>query len=384
MPLPSTKYPNNIRVVSGSLTPFNDDVVLECDTSSAPVTINLDTFPSNYWSTTWKLFILDNSNNAINNNITINAPNGYLINGLSQVVISNNGGGGFLVIGNNLNYIWTQNTGIVPLYDSGWKYLNGFNWIIDSPGATLATSLKPQYRIVDKSIIFRNNWIIPLADGSSNVIPYQVTGGISTYESAQFVAPYLGSGGISKSDGGAIFFNQGQRALDIADIQYFPDNNYTTPFLIGERRVFTSAGANFEVLLSTVAIMEVTSDGVILLDLLSDAETGINAGWSGLGSSNLRFLTSQVKAGQYIPAYINIPMDYGGVNPPGFATNMTDLSGNIANFLSNPTTTPLQIKVANSTNAGSPVTHLLTLDPNNPNQMGGFQFNPSLLKAYTN
>ena len=46
MSLPATKYPTNIRVVTGNPTIYNDDVVLLCDTSLGAVTINLLDIPN--------------------------------------------------------------------------------------------------------------------------------------------------------------------------------------------------------------------------------------------------------------------------------------------------------------------------------------------------
>ena len=105
MSLFSTKFPNNIRTVSGTPVIYQDDVVLMCDTSSAPVTINLLDIPDNYWNTTWKLYVNDASNNAIVNNITINAGSGQTINGASSVTINTNGGQYLIRISANNTYI---------------------------------------------------------------------------------------------------------------------------------------------------------------------------------------------------------------------------------------------------------------------------------------
>ena len=64
MALFSTPYPNPSRVVSGTPQLYADDVVLLCNTTSSAVTINLDQIPANYWNTTWKLYVVDNSDNG--------------------------------------------------------------------------------------------------------------------------------------------------------------------------------------------------------------------------------------------------------------------------------------------------------------------------------
>ena len=109
MSLPATKYPTNMRVVTGTPTIYNDDVVLLCDTSAGAVTINLLDIPNGYWSTQYKLYVIDNSNNAGTNNITINAGTGQTINGASSVTISSNGGQYLVRISSNTTYIGEYN-----------------------------------------------------------------------------------------------------------------------------------------------------------------------------------------------------------------------------------------------------------------------------------
>lgn len=100
-----TKYPNNSRVVSGVAQIYRDDVVLLCDTSSAPVTINLFDIPNGFWSTQWKLYIVDNSSNASVNNITINAGAGQLINGQASLVLNANNSAALVQIISDTNFI---------------------------------------------------------------------------------------------------------------------------------------------------------------------------------------------------------------------------------------------------------------------------------------
>jgi len=104
------KYPNPTRVVSGTITVNNDDVVLGCNTSIVPVVLNLGAIAQNYWNTNWKLYIYDASNNASVNTITINAGTGQTINGASSLVISTNGAGCLIRILNNAAFVVTLTT----------------------------------------------------------------------------------------------------------------------------------------------------------------------------------------------------------------------------------------------------------------------------------
>lgn len=146
-----TKYPNNSRVVSGVVTIYRDDVVLLCDTSVAPVTINLFDIPDNYWSTQWKLYIIDNSNNASVNNITINAGVGQLINTQASLVLNTNGSGALIRIVSNTNFLASFMSGS----SSG-----GYNLIKDE-GIAL-----PQRTTMD----FLGEFVKSLDDGSETEI----------------------------------------------------------------------------------------------------------------------------------------------------------------------------------------------------------------------
>ena len=111
MAMYNTKYPNNIRTVSGlNVAVFDNDVVLAVNTSGGPCSINLNAIPSGFWSTQWKLYIYDASNNASVNNITINAGSGQTINNSSSIVLSTNGAGAVVSIINNTSFIGVLNT----------------------------------------------------------------------------------------------------------------------------------------------------------------------------------------------------------------------------------------------------------------------------------
>jgi hypothetical protein len=103
--LSATKYPNTSRSVSGTYTVDDQDVILLCDTSSGVVNITLQTIPEDYFSTQYKLYIIDNSNNAATNNITINAPSGYKINGQNSIVLDSNGASVIISISANTKYL---------------------------------------------------------------------------------------------------------------------------------------------------------------------------------------------------------------------------------------------------------------------------------------
>lgn len=125
MQLYSTTYKNLFRVVSGTITVNNDDCILYCNTSAGAVTINLIDIPTNYWSTQYKLYIADNSNNAGTNNITINAPTGFTINGLSSLVLNINGESAIVRVSGNTTYLTDSSTSATPFSGTNWSFVYG-------------------------------------------------------------------------------------------------------------------------------------------------------------------------------------------------------------------------------------------------------------------
>jgi hypothetical protein len=84
---------------------FNDDFVINCDTSSGAVSLTLPSIPVGNWSATYKLMVGDSGNNALVNNITINAPSGFTVNGQTSITILANKAAYAIEIGNDTNYV---------------------------------------------------------------------------------------------------------------------------------------------------------------------------------------------------------------------------------------------------------------------------------------
>ena len=105
LPLPSTKYPTTQRTVTGVTDVYADDVVLNCDTSAGPITINLGEIPNNFFSTQYKLYVVDTANNAGVNNITINAGAGQTINNQASFTVNISGSSTLLLITGNASYV---------------------------------------------------------------------------------------------------------------------------------------------------------------------------------------------------------------------------------------------------------------------------------------
>jgi hypothetical protein len=100
-----TLYKNTFRTISGTTNLiFDSDVILLCDTSVGAVGLTLLEIPADRFSTQYKIYVVDVSNNASINNITITAPTGFTVNNSSVATINVNGGVGVITISSNTTY----------------------------------------------------------------------------------------------------------------------------------------------------------------------------------------------------------------------------------------------------------------------------------------
>lgn len=353
MSMYSTIYQNPSRTVIGTPVLNNDDVVLYCNTSSGPVTINLLDIPNNYWLTTWKLYVVDNSNAAATNNITINAGTGQTINAQSSVVIDKNGGSAIVRISSNTTFVCTP-IGI-DLNDTGWVDLEGFSWI------SSANTRKPQFRVNGKQVYFRGTAIIPLSSASngSTLVTMTESGTGAYYVNSPYPYVYQGTGGCTLNDDGALEFNKGASIFP-ASYGVTIDKMYQTGFQIASRVVATR-DANSAVALSSIFNVYITTSGVLTLQTYKDVELNpyVPNPTNGLGSGGARQLISRVKLGEYV------------VNWQTQANGWTQSS-----ILSTGNTRNWTIPSASNT-------FLFSCDPAEQTDIGGFQVNLDGLIAFT-
>lgn len=197
MALFSTPYPNPSRIVSGTPQLYADDVVLLCNTTSSAVTINLDQIPANYWNTTWKLYVVDNSDNAGTNNITINAPSGYTINNQASVVINEDGGEFIVRISSNTSFLATYNSSTCLCVD----YISVTYSSLSSLISTDAVQIGQNYLISD-AIFLVNTTDIYASENVPVMVKGIATNGVSLEGSGIFLnADYQQDGDYSGVSG---------------------------------------------------------------------------------------------------------------------------------------------------------------------------------------
>ena len=353
MSMYSTLYQNPSRIVTGTPIIYNDDVVLYCDTSAGAVTINLLDIPNNYWLTTWKLYIVDNSNNASTNNITINAGTGQTINAVASVVVNTNGGSAIVRISGNTTYVCEPIAS--TLNDSGWVDLLGFSWI------TTGNARKPQFRVYGKQVFFRGNAIVPLSTttGGTTLIAMTESGTGAYYTRDAYPYVYQGTGGCLLDSNGACYFNLGNSIFP-SDYNISIDKLYNTGFQISNRVVATR-DANSGVALSAPMNVVISTTNQLYIQTYKDIESSpyIPNPVNGIGSGGARQLVSKVKFGEYV---VNWQTSAGGYTQSSIGN-----TGYTRNW-----TTP------SATN-----TFLFSCDPAEETEIGGFQVNLDGLMAFT-
>ena len=247
----STKYPNNVRTVSGlNVAVFNTDVVLAVNTSSSACSINLEQIPDNYWNTTWKLYIYDSSNNASVNNITINAGAGQTINGSSSVIISNNNGGYLVRVLSNNQFIGTA---------SGGSSAISLTTIGTSGASTLIGNVLNVPNYSTGIITLTNAAMLSLINANTVVVGqlYRITDAIINTGDLGVIVTGTTTNSVS-SDGTGLFYN--------ADYQGLGDYTGTAP---------TYSGTNLGIWYSTYAGAIAIGDVVIWNNLNYINLTGV-------------------------------------------------------------------------------------------------------------
>jgi hypothetical protein len=193
MSLPTQKYPNPSRTISGANnTVFADDVILMCDTTTAPVSLNLQEIPPSNWSVQYKLYVVDKVNNAATNNITINAPIGTLINNASSLIISSNLGCILIQICSDTNYVATK---------SNTQDVSGYTTVQNQTDPVLTQQSTIQFvgaGVIASNDVVNNKTVVTINGGASNAYS-TIQNPVGTAQTQRNVVQFAGAG-VSVSD----------------------------------------------------------------------------------------------------------------------------------------------------------------------------------------
>jgi hypothetical protein len=229
--------------------------------------------------------------------------------------------------------------------DSGWVDLNGFAFYgVGVP--------KPQCRRIGNQIHLRGTVFVPLEDPSSpgSVVVLSST---SAYNSITGCTTWSGVGGCSISAFGSISFNNGGAVIPPSVTAGNLDNTYFKAWDVALRPI--DVDPTYGTCLASAIRVSLTATKGLTVQLVHDIEVTTTRGAGVQGNSPLRFITSNVRVGEYLPNYI------------GTGTDIHNAPSN-TNF-------PLLSDTFN-------LTWPFSCDAGDENQIGGFYFVIDGLVAY--
>lgn len=238
----------------------------------------------------------------------------------------------------------TANVITAKVVDTGWVDLEGF--------AYYAGVEKPKCRRIGNVLHFKGNVIVPLENPSSPGAVVPLTS-LSAYNAVTGNQTWSGVGGCTIDSNGAILFNNGASVIPTSITTGNLDDTYGLGWIVATRPV--DVNATYGTSLSALFAVSISAAKGLRVSMVHDIEITTTRGSGFQGNSPLRFLTSNVRSGEYLPNYI------------GTGTDIHNAPSN-ANF-------PL---LSDTFNATWP----FSCDAGNENQVGGFIFKLDGLVAY--
>lgn len=192
------------------------------------------------------------------------------------------------------------------IVDTGWEDLNGFNYYgVNPPGSAMILN-KPKCRRIGNVVHFKGQVVIPLSstgDGLTLVPLLTSTQYYGVTTSAPFIgtdATY-GSGCTVDATNGGLTFNLGTSVVPVSVWPGALDDVYSMGQVIAIRPI--NLDASYGTSLSAAFTVNITSAGVLVISTLKDVEITATRPAGYTGTSALRFITSNVRSGEYVPDY---------------------------------------------------------------------------------
>ena len=205
---------------------------------------------------------------------------------------------------NSVDLDFTSGVLTANIADTGWVDLLGFNHYAAGVG-------KPQCRRIGNQIHFRGVAVVPLESTASpgTVVSYTST----SYNSVPGCQVFTGGGGVLTNSNGSIQFNNGTSVIPASILNPYVsalnpgtnlDNTYGMGFIIGTRPI--DLDATYGTTLTAALNVGITNDKKLFIAVLKDLEITNTRGDAGnLGTSHLRYITSNVVAGDQVPNFIS-------------------------------------------------------------------------------
>lgn len=244
----------------------------------------------------------------------------------------------------SVNLEMTSNVITAKITDTGWVDLNGF--------AFYSGVDKPKCRRIGNAVHFKGTVYVPLENPSSpgNVVPLT---SIGAYNSVVNTKPWTGTGGCTIDSNGAILFNNGASVVPSTITTSNFDDTYGLGWVVAARGV--DINGTYGTSLTSMFSVSISAAKGLQANMVHDLEITSTRGSGVQGNSPLRFVTSNVRLGEFLPNYI------------ASGTDIDNAPSN-ANF-------PL---VADTFNLTWP----FNCDAGNENNVGGFYFKLDGLIAY--
>ena len=228
--------------------------------------------------------------------------------------------------------------------DTGWVDLDGFAYY---SGVT-----KPQCRRIGNQVHFRGNVYVPIENPASpgSVVPLT---SLTAYNPILGCTVWSGTGGCTISSAGSITFNNGASVVPSS----ITASNFDALYRSGWQPIARQIDVNgtYGTALTSVVNIFITNTKQLQLQVLLDIEETSTRPSGAIGNSPFRFITSNVRSGEYLPNYI----------APG-------------TYIQNATTSAAFGLVSDTYNATWP----FSCDAGEPDQIGGFEFSLDGMIAY--
>ena len=254
-----------------------------------------------------------------------------------------------------VNLTYASGTLSAAVQDTGWHCLAGFDHYSTDPTMLVK---KPQVRRIGNVLHFRGAVVIPL--GAGTPLTWLYKGGQNTYQGATTetsqgtnkIAPYTGAGGVTILSGQSIAFNKEVNCIPTAVLPagISIDGTYSVGWRMAWRSMDTGT---YSTILSSRTNLAITSGGVLIWGTLRDLEESISiSGASAYSTSHFNYTVSNVKG---------LVGETPGDRVPEFSDPLTTIYDNSASG-----------QQALSVNFSTTERYPLTINANDPNQIGGF------------
>lgn len=187
------------------------------------------------------------------------------------------------------------------IVDTGWKDLEGFSHYH-------ASMQKPKVKRVGKVLYFKGLVLIPLSNNSGSALIPCNANGFASYDAQAFNQVYTGTGGVIVNTDGAITFNNNGSGVGLSILpaslglcNKTLDDNYNLQY-VAQRQIVTSSGTDGASLSSSFSII-LLNNGQLLVQTLKDIEDSNTGTGGNVGGSPLRYITSKVKSGDFVPNF---------------------------------------------------------------------------------